>query len=216
MPHEEPVIALSLPRAALSAETEAYFDKCREKLGLVPNVLLAYAFDEGKLRCFTEFYNELMLGESELSKLEREMIAVVVSAQNRCHYCVVAHGASVRALSGDPALGDTLSVNWRAASLTPRQRAILDYAAALTVAPERTGPEAAQALRAEGLSDRAIWDVTAVAAFFNMTNRVATATAMRPNAEYFFMARQSAADDDGAAAAEEGARTREPAGRAGG
>lgn len=185
MDDEEPVIALDLPRATLSEETEAYFARCREKLGLVPNVLLAYAFDETKLRCFTELYNDLMLGDSELSKLEREMIAVVVSAANRCHYCIVAHGAALRELSGDPAFGDTLVANYRAATLSARHRAMLDYAHALTTAPQETGPEAAAPLREAGFSDRGIWDIAAVAAFFNMTNRVATATAMRPNAEYY-------------------------------
>ena len=185
MDDDEPVIALDLPQADLSAETEAYFDKCREKLGLVPNVLKAYAFDETKLRCFTDLYNNLMLGDSELTKLDREMIAVVVSATNRCHYCIVAHGAAVRTLSGDPVFGDTLVANWRAADLTDRQRAMLDYAHTLTVDPESVSAEDADLLREAGLSDRAIWDVASVAAFFNMTNRVATATGMRPNPDYY-------------------------------
>lgn len=192
MQHETPVIALHLPQADLSDETKAYFAKCDEKLGLIPNVLRAYAFDEAKLRCFTEFYNELMLADSQLTKLEREMIAVVVSAHNRCHYCIVAHGAAVRALSGDPALGDTLSVNYRAADLSPRHRAMLDYAAALTADPGACDAADTEALRAAGFSDRAIWDITAVAAFFNMTNRVATATKMQPNREYYAMARDNA------------------------
>lgn len=190
MQRETPVIALDLPQADLSDETKAYFSKCEEKLGLVPNVLLAYAFDEKKLRCFTDYYNELMLGESELSKLEREMIAVAVSATNHCHYCVVAHGAAVRALSGDPALGDTLGVNFRAADLSERHRAMLEFAVALTEAPDRAGEGAADRLRAAGFSDRAIWDITAVAAFFNMTNRVAAATRMQPNPQYYAMARE--------------------------
>ena len=185
MDDDEPVIALDLPPTELSPETEAYFAKCREKLGLVPNVLRAYAFDETKLRCFTELYNDLMLGDSELTKLEREMIAVVVSATNRCHYCIVAHGAAVRSLSGDPAFGDTLVANWRAAELDDRHRAMLDYAYTLTVDPESVDVADADMLREVGFSDRAIWDVAAVAAFFNMTNRVATATGMRPNAEYY-------------------------------
>jgi len=190
MQREGPVITLDLPAADLSEETLAYFAKCEEKLGLVPNVLRAYAFDETKLRYFTDYYNNLMLADSELSKLEREMLAVAVSAQNRCHYCVIAHGATVRALSGDPALADTLSVNYRAADLSPRHRAMLDFAVALTETPWGCGEEATQGLREAGFSDRAIWDITAVAAFFNMTNRVATATGMRPNAEYYAMARE--------------------------
>lgn len=189
MRHEEPVISLDLPRAMLSEETEAYFAKCREKLGLVPNVLLAYAFDETKLRCFTELYNDLMLGDSGLSKLEREMIAVVVSSANRCHYCIIAHGAALRALSDDAKLGDTLCVNYRAAELSPRHRAMLDYAWSLTVAPHLGGSDTRAALDAEGFGDRDIWDIASVAAFFNMTNRLASATKMRPNDEYYGMAR---------------------------
>ncbi len=190
MENEEAVISLDLPpQSPLSDETAAYFAKCQEKLGLVPNVLHAYSFDENKLRKFTDFYNEVMLADSDLSKLEREMIAVVVSAANRCHYCVVAHGASVRALSGDAALGDTLAVNYRAASLSARHRAMLDYAWALTTAPHASGPGEEATLREAGFGDRAIWDIIAVTGFFNMTNRVATATKMRPNAEYYAMGR---------------------------
>ncbi|MEM9223973.1 MAG: peroxidase-related enzyme [Pseudomonadota bacterium] len=189
MPDLAPVIALKLPPEELSAETTAYFDKCQEKLGLVPNVLRAYAFDEKKLRVFTEFYNELMLAESELSKLEREMIAVVVSAENRCHYCIVAHGATVRALSGDPHLGDTLSVNFRAAKLSAKHRAMLEFASRLTRTPADIDDASLKALRKAGFSEHAIWDIVAVAGFFNMTNRVASATKMKPNKEYYAMAR---------------------------
>ncbi|WP_108663000.1 peroxidase-related enzyme [Acuticoccus kandeliae] len=192
MEHEEPVISLKLAPAELSPETRAYFDKCREKLGLVPNVLLAYAFDEKKLRCFTELYNDLMLGESDLSKLEREMIAVVVSSANRCHYCLIAHGAALRELAEDAAFGDTIVTNYRAADLTPRHRAMLDYAWALTVRPAEMGPADEAALRKAGFSDRAIWDIASVAAFFNMTNRVASATKMRPNPEYYGQGRKIA------------------------
>ena len=189
MEEQEQVISLDLPRGPLSQETEAYFALCREKLGLVPNVLHAYAFDEQKLRCFTELYNDLMLGQSELTKIEREMIAVVVSTTNRCHYCIIAHGAGLRQLTGDPVLVDTLVANYRAADLSERHRAMLDYAVAMTATPQAMGPHAHEALREVGFSDRAIWDVTAVAAFFNMTNRVASATKMRPNEAYYAMAR---------------------------
>lgn len=192
VPKKEPVISLDLPKGPLSPETEAYFAKCEEKLGLVPNVLLAYAFNEKKLRCFTDLYNDLMLADSDLSKLEREMIAVVVSSANRCHYCLVAHGAAVRELSGDPILGETLVANYRAAKLTRKQRAMLDYAWRLTTAPMEIGEADNRALAKAGFSDAAIWDIAAVAGFFNMTNRVASATAMKPNEAYYGMARSSA------------------------
>ncbi len=187
---ERAVTALDLPIASpLSDETRDYFAKCEEKLGLVPNVLKAYAFDERKLRAFTEFYNDLMLGESGLTKLEREMIAVVVSSVNHCHYCLTAHGAAVRSLSGEPVLGDELVMNYRVADLSDRERAMLDFAVKLTETPDRIEDEDRAALASEGFSDRDIWDIASVAAFFNMTNRVATATAMRPNDEYYSQAR---------------------------
>ena len=184
------VTALDLPPSGTLGEaTLAYFDKCREKLGLVPNVLLSYAFDEKKLGGFTGMYNELMLGESGLTKLEREMIAVVVSSINHCYYCLTAHGAAVRQLSGDPALGEMMAMNYRAAELSPRQRAMLDFAARLTEKPDRVGEADRAALRSAGFSDRDIWDIAATAAFFNMSNRMAAAVDMRPNAEYHAMAR---------------------------
>lgn len=182
--------ALNLPEVdPLPEATRKYFGICEEKLGLVPNVLRAYAFDIAKLDAFSSFYNELMLGESGLSRLEREMIAVAVSAQNRCHYCLVAHGAAVRKLSGDPLLGEALVSNYRVADVTPRQRAMLDFAVLVTV--ESAGIEEAdrEALRVHGFSDHDIWDIAAVAAFFNMSNRMASAVGMVPNPEYHALAR---------------------------
>ena len=185
----EKITALDLPMAELSDATKAYFAKCEEKLGLVPNVLLSYAFDEKKLRAFTDTYNDLMLGQSGLSKLEREMIAVAVSSINQCYYCLTAHGAAVRQLSGDPAFGEMMAMNWRAAALSPRQRAMLEFAVKLTETPAKMVEEDRQALRASGFSDRDIWDIAATVAFFNMSNRLAAAIDMRPNAEYHAMAR---------------------------
>lgn len=178
------ITALSLPEVPLTGEMAAYFSKCQEKLGFVPNVLKAYAFDMGKLTAFVAMYNDLMLAPSGLSKLEREMIAVAVSAQNRCYYCLVAHGAAVRQLSGDPPLGELMAMNFRAARLSKRERAMLDFAVKLTAEPWRVEDADRAALRQAGFSDRDIWDIGAVAAFFNMTNRVASATDMRPNSVY--------------------------------
>jgi uncharacterized peroxidase-related enzyme len=177
--------ALNLPMVnPLPDPTRKYFDICVEKLGLVPNVLRAYAFDIDKLNAFTSIYNNLMLADSGLSKLEREMIAVCVSSLNRCWYCQVAHGAAVRELSGDPVLGEALVMNWRVAPLTPKQRAMLDFAEKLTLASSKIEETDRQALRDAGFSDRDIWDIASVTGFFNMTNRVASATGMEPNPEY--------------------------------
>ena len=178
------VMALALPPAQLSPAMEAYFKKCEEKLGFVPNVLLAYAFDNAKLEAFAAFYNDMMLGPSGLSKLEREMIAVAVSSQNRCYYCLTAHGAAVRTYSGDPALGELMAMNYRAAKLTRKQRAMLDFAVKMTNESWAIEEEDRETLRRAGFTDRDIWDIAAVAGFFNMSNRVASATDMRPNAVY--------------------------------
>jgi len=167
----------------------AYFDKCQEKLGFVPNVLKAYAFDPAKLAAFVTMYNDLMLAPSGLSKLEREMIAVAVSSQNRCYYCLAAHGAAVRQLAGDPVLGELMAMNYRAARLSDRERAMLDFAVKLTAEPWQVEEEDRAALRRAGFSDRDIWDIAAVAGFFNMSNRVASATDMRPNSVYHGQAR---------------------------
>ena len=182
-------IALSLPKRELNQSMAAYFQKCTDKLGFVPNVLKAYAFDTAKLETFVTMYNDLMLGPSGLSKLEREMIAVAVSAQNRCYYCLVAHGAAVRQFSNDPVLGELIVMNYRAARLSKRQRAMLDFAVKLTAQPWTVEEADRERLRRAGFSDRDIWDASAVAAFFNMTNRVASATDMRPNSEYHRLAR---------------------------
>ncbi|MBC7133844.1 MAG: peroxidase-related enzyme [Roseovarius sp.] len=183
-------IALDLPPVdPLPEATARYFQICEEKLGLVPNVLKAHAFDIDKLDAFTALYNTLMLAPSGLSKLEREMIAVVVSSINRCWYCQVAHGAAVRALSGDPALGEAMVMNYRVADLSPRQRAMLDFAAKVTQASATIEEADRQALRDQGFSDRDIWDIANVAGFFNMSNRVASATGMEPNPEYHSQAR---------------------------
>jgi uncharacterized peroxidase-related enzyme len=172
------------PRSKLDPATQAYFAKCDEKIGFVPNVLLSYSFDQKKLRGFTEMYNELMLGESGLSKLEREMIAVVVSSINHCFYCLTAHGAAVRQISGDPKLGELMVMNYRAADLSPKLRAALDFAAKLTETPAKIVEADRAALRNVGWSDRDIWDIAATASFFNMSNRMAAAIEMQPNDEY--------------------------------
>jgi uncharacterized peroxidase-related enzyme len=183
------ITALKLPPVPLSPDMAAYFAKCEEKLGFVPNVLKAYAFDMAKLSAFVAMYNDLMLAPSGLSKLEREMIAVAVSAHNRCYYCLVAHGAAVRQLSGDPPLGELMAMNYRAARLSKRERAMLDFAVKLTAEPWLVEEGDRMELRRAGFSDRDIWDIAGVAGFFNMTNRVASATDMRPNSMYHRQAR---------------------------
>jgi uncharacterized peroxidase-related enzyme len=187
--HDAEIMGLKLPPARLSASMAAFFTQCEEKLGFVPNVLKAFSFDMAKLEAFVAYRNDLMLGPSGLSMLEREMIATTVSAQNRCFYCITVHGASVRSLSGDPVLGEMMAMNYRAARVSKRQRAMLDFAVKLTVEPWAIEDSDRARLTAAGFSDRDIWDIAAVASFYNMTNRLASATDMRPNEAYHAMAR---------------------------
>ena len=182
-------MALDLSFAERTPAVAAFFDKCDEKIGFVPNVLLSFAHDMAKLDAFSAYYNDLMLAPSGLSKLEREMISVVVSSENKCFYCLVAHGEAVRRLSGDPALGEMMAMNYRVANLSPRQRAMLDFAVKMTKEPWAIEDEDRARLREAGFSDRDIWDIGAVASFFNMTNRMAAAVDMRPNAQYHAMSR---------------------------
>jgi len=178
------------PPDPLPEEVAELFAKCQEKLGLIPNVLVAYAHNPAKLRAFSQMYNTLMLGPSGLSKLEREMIAVAVSALNRCWYCLVAHGAAVRVLSGSPELGEALVMNHHYAEFTPRQRAMIEFARKLTTDSANIGEAYRAALRGHGFTEADIWDIADTAAFFNMSNRVASAVGMAPNPEYHTQGRK--------------------------
>ena len=182
------ITALKLAPGQLSPEMDAYFKKCDEKLGFVPNVLKAFAFDNAKLEAFVDYRQQLVQNAESLSKLEIEMIATAVSSQNRCFYCITAHGNGVRQL-GDPVLGEQMVQNYRAARLPKRQRAMLDFAVKLTTTPWEVEEEDREKLRRAGFSDRDIWDIASVAAFYNMTNRLASATDMRPNSAYHGQAR---------------------------
>ena len=190
MNSSEKVTALDLEMVdPLPEATKKYFDICQEKLGMVPNVLKAYAFDMNKLDAFISIYNELMLSESGLSKLEREMIAVTVSSINKCFYCLVAHGAAVRELSKNPILGEMIVMNYKMAPLEIRQRKMLEFTEKITKNSSDINEEDRQKLRDVGFNDRDIWDIANVAGFFNMTNRVASAVEMRPNKEYHHQSR---------------------------
>jgi len=181
------ITALDLPetpREQLPADYQKYFAVCEEKLGMVPNVLRAYSQNAAQLDVFSRFYNELMFGESGLSDLEKEMIAVAVSSSNRCYYCQVAHGAAVREYSGEPQLGELMVMNYRVAELSERHRAMLDFAVKLTESPHDMNEADRQALRDAGFDERDIWDIANIAGFYNMTNRVASAVDMQPNPEY--------------------------------
>ncbi len=190
MPQPDHICAFPVPEAAsLDEDLQLVFEKCVTKLGLVPNVLATYSIRPQRLRNFMAMYNEIMFSESGLSKLEREMVAVVVSSANRCYYCLVAHGQAVRALSGDPELGEMLVMNYRVAPLDARRRAMLDFAWKLTKQPSEVGEADRQGLREAGFSAEDVFDLSETVAFYNFSNRMATAMDMMPNREYHGMNR---------------------------
>ena len=192
MPQPNHIVKISLPdQGTLSEDILEYFSKCEEKLGLIPNVLRAYSVNPEKFRNFCAFYNHLMLDEetTNISKLEREMIAVCVSSANRCYYCLVAHGHAVRQLSGDPELGEMLVMNYRVAELNQRHRTMLDFVWKLTLTPHDISEDDRQELRNAGFSDQDIFDICDVAGFFNYTTRMAHGLEMIPNREYHKMDR---------------------------
>lgn len=185
MPQPDHTSALGVPDpATLDADLQAIWAKCMEKLGFVPGVYSAYSLKPQRLRNFMATFGEIMFAESALSKLEREMIAVVVSSANRCYYCLVAHGAEVRRLSGDPELGEMMALNYRVAKLPTRQRAMLDYAWKLTTTPWLIEEADRDALRAEGFENGDIFDISETIGLYNLTNRMAAGTDMMPNPEY--------------------------------
>jgi len=185
MPQPDHISALGVPDpATLDEDLQVIWAKCMEKLGFVPGVYSAYSLKPKRLRNFMAMFGEVMFAESALSKLEREMIAVVVSSANRCYYCLVAHGAEVRRLSGDPELGEMMALNYRVAQLVPRQRAMLDYAWKLTTTPWLIDEADREALRAQGFENGDIFDISETVGFYNLSNRMAAAIDMMPNCEY--------------------------------
>lgn len=175
--------------ALLDPATAELYARCRERLGFVPNVFVAYQWRPERLRAWLIHFESVMAPTETLPLADREMIAVAVSMANRCAYCLVAHGYSVRKLLGDPALGDLVTLDHRRAPISDRRRAMLDYAVKLTRAPGDCEERDLEALRAHGFGDADIWDIAEVAAMFNFTNRMAHATGMVPNPEYGAMAR---------------------------
>ena len=170
-------------------QVKNYLEIVQQKLGFIPNVLAAFAKFPKQFEGFTKLYNALMLGESGLTKLEREMIAVTVSSENHCFYCLVAHGSAVRELSNDPQLGERIAANFRSAELPKKQKELLNFTKKLTKDPSEIGENDRKKLRDVGYSDRDIWDISAIVGLFNMTNRLASATEMEPNNNYHNLAR---------------------------
>ncbi|MCX6046725.1 MAG: peroxidase-related enzyme [Chloroflexi bacterium] len=177
------------PEETLDEETRTLLGKARRNVGFLPNVFATYTIRPEHLRRWIRHFNEIMRGESELTPAEREMIGVVVSAENHCLYCLVSHGAELRQLLGDPVLGDQISYDYRRAGLDERTMTMLDYAVKLTRTPVECDETDLQQLRASGFSDQAIFDIAETAAMYNFTNRLASATGMIPNREYHALGR---------------------------
>ena len=181
---------LTLPAMeSLDDETRTLLDKARATVGFLPNVFAVYSIRPDHMLRWIRLFNAVTRGESELTPAEREMIGVAVSAENRCLYCLVSHGAELRQLTGDPMLADQIGHDYRRAQLDERTRAMLDYAVKLTRTPVECDADDIAQLRSMGFSDQAIFDIAETAAMFNFTNRLASATGMLPNQEYYTQAR---------------------------
>src|SRR5438128_1953891 len=161
----------------------------QDKAGFVPNVFLALARRPEEFRAFFAYHDALMEKSGGLTKAEREMIVVATSGANDCTYCVVAHGAVLRIRAKNPLVADQVAVNYREADITPRQRAMLDYAMKVALDSGAIGEPDFDALRSQGFSQEDAWDIAAIAAFFAMSNRLANASSMRPNEESYLMGR---------------------------
>jgi len=189
---DHPISRLSVPdEQTLPEDIQALFAAMRAKPGFVPNVYQAYGLRPQQLRGFIALYDAIMTEDSGLTKAEREMIAVAVSAQNHCFYCLISHGAILRVRAKDEVQADTIAANYRAADLTPRQRAMLDLAIKITGDSATVGDQDIATLRSHGFTDEDIMDIIQTAALFNYSNRVSSALGLRPNAEYHHMARGS-------------------------
>ena len=176
--------------AGLPEDIRAKILEVQEKAGFIPNVFLAFARRPAEWRAFFAYHDALMLKEEgSLTKGEREMIVTVTSAANQCLYCVVAHGAIVRIYEKKPLLADQLAVNYRKAQITPRQRAMLDFAMKVSERSHEIDDADFTALHAHGFDDEDLWDIAAITAFFGLSNRMASFAGMQPNAEFYLMGR---------------------------
>ena len=173
----------------IPADIRARIEAVQEKSGFVPNVFLALAHRPDEFRAFFAFHDALMEKESGLTKAEREMIVVATSNANQCQYCVVAHGAILRIRAKNPLVADQVAVNYRKADITPKQRAMLDFAMKVCLESGKIGDTDFETLRGHGFTDEDIWDIGGVAAFFGLSNRMANMTSMRPNDEFFLLGR---------------------------
>jgi uncharacterized peroxidase-related enzyme len=185
-----PVSRFPVPKLNdLPADIRERIETVQEKSGFIPNVFLVLAHRPEEFRAFMAYHDTLMDKSEGLSKAEREMIVVATSAANQCQYCVIAHGAILRIRAKNPLVADQIAVNYRKADITPRQRAMLDFAMKVALEAQTVGDDDFKALKKQGFSDDEVWDIGAIAAFFALSNRMANLTAMRPNDEFYKIGR---------------------------
>ena len=188
--NERPISRFPVPAIdGLPDDVRARIVEVQEKSGFVPNVFLALAHRPDEFRAFFAYHDALMLRPSGLTKGDKEMIVVATSGANDCLYCVVAHGALLRIYEKNPLVADQVAVNHRKADITPRQRAMLDFAVKVTLESHAVGDADFAALREHGFSDDDAWDIAAIAALFGLSNRMANVSSMRPNDEFYLMGR---------------------------
>ncbi len=188
---EKPISRFPVPEIVdLPEDLRTMIHAVEEKVGFVPNVFLVLAHRPDELRAFMAYHDALMLRDGGLTAVDREMIVVVTSSDNRCQYCVVAHGAALRIRAKQSKIADQLAINYRKADITPRQMAMLDFALKVSNDADSVGEEDFATLRGHGFSDDDIWDIAGITAFFGMSNRMANFTSMRPNDEFYIMGRK--------------------------
>ena len=185
-----PVSRFPVPKLKdMPPDIRARIEAVQEKSGFIPNVFLVLAHRPDEFRAFMAYHDALMDKAEGLTKAEREMIVVATSAANQCQYCVIAHGAILRIRAKNPHVADQIAINYRKADITPRQRAMLDFAMKVALEAQAIGDADFDTLHAHGFSDDDAWDIGAIAAFFALSNRMANLTNMRPNDEFYLMGR---------------------------
>lgn len=186
----DPISRFAVPRLAdMPEDIRARIEAVQEKSGFIPNVFLALAHRPDEFRAFFAYHDALMDKPGPITKAEREMIVVATSAANECQYCVIAHGAILRIRAKNPLIADQIAANYRKADLTPRQKAMLDFAMKVSSRAQEVGEVDFSAMAGHGFSEEDIWDITSIAAFFGLSNRIANVSSMRPNAEFYAMGR---------------------------
>ncbi|MDX6752393.1 peroxidase-related enzyme [Geminicoccaceae bacterium 1502E] len=187
---DHPVSRFPVPALAdMPEDVRARILAVQEKAGFIPNVFLTLAWRPDEFRAFMAYHDALMDKEGGLSKAEREMIVVATSAANQCQYCVIAHGAILRVRAKNPLLADQIAANYRKADITPRQKAMIDFAMKVSTEAQTVGDDDFAWLEAHGLDQDDAWDIAAIAGFFGMSNRLANVTSMRPNDEFYMLGR---------------------------